>query len=293
MIPLVKWMTACATALAAAVVCSMAAADCAAPQLPAPRVFAPDIVYDNSSSPTFSPNGDTLLYAHSGAKYGTIFESHFASGAWSKPAAVSFSGKWDDGDPVFSPGGSYVIFSSTRPINGKIQPKPQLWRVARTQSGWGEPSPLPATVNDGAFLVAPSVANDGTVYYLHIANHVHRIYRARLQSGTYLPPETLVFDDAQAQDYDPSIAPDQSFLIFASARRDHATDAKPHLFAVFDKNGSWGRAVRIHYTGETSSDDAGPILGRDGNTLYFTSDRGGHVNAWALPIGEWLKALAE
>jgi Tol biopolymer transport system component len=76
---------------------------------PAPSVFAPEVVRDNDSSPSFSLDGRTMIYARSGASRDEIVESHLAGGSWSKPAVVSFSGQWADRDPVFSPDGSYVV----------------------------------------------------------------------------------------------------------------------------------------------------------------------------------------
>ena len=262
--------------------------------LPQPTIFAPQTVVNSDSTPTLSPDGTMLLFAQSGkTNNDTIVESHLAGGVWSTPVPVSFSGKWNDLDPIFSPDGSYVIFSSLRPLNGSAQQKPQLWRVDRESDGWGGPMPLPATVNDGAFLVAPSIASDGTLYYLHIANHRHQLYRARLQNGTYQQGAALSFSGPSAHDYDPVPAADQSFVIFASSDRSNPPDKKRHLFVAFARGCAWGPILPLRYSGEApSSDDAGPLLSRDGSTLYFSSDRNGQSAAWTLPVAAWLKAHA-
>lgn len=261
--------------------------------LPQPTIFAPQAVVNSDSTPSLSPDGTTLLFAQSGETNDTIVESHLTGGVWSTPVPAPFSGKWNDLDPIFSPDGSYVIFSSLRPLNGSAQQKPQLWRVNRTNDGWGEPTPLPASVNDGAFLVAPSIASDGTLYYLHIANHAHQLYRARLQNGTYQQGAALSFSGPTAHDYDPVSAADQSFVIFASSDRRNPPDKKRHLFVAFARGCAWGPILPLRYLGEApSSDDAGPLLSRDGATLYFSSDRNGQSDAWTLPVAAWLKAHA-
>jgi Tol biopolymer transport system component len=271
---------------AGAIWCSNISALLGASSLPAPAIFAPNIVRDNDSPPSFSPDGNTLIYARSAANRDEIVESHLAGGMWSKPEAVSFSGRWTDMDPVFSPDGSYVVFSSDRPPGGVPGKTAQLWKVSRLNDGWGEPALLPATINDGAFLVAPSLASDGTIYYLHIGkDRAHQLYRARLTNGTYGTLEALSFSTPATHDYDPAPAPDQSFVIFASSGRGAPTDKKRHLYIIFAHGDAWSPATRLHYDGDsTPSDDAGPLIGRDGTTLYFSSDRNGSSNAWTLPI---------
>jgi Tol biopolymer transport system component len=259
-------------------------------RLTAPKPFASSALNDVDSTPTFSADGKTLVYAQAGTTNDTIVESHFDRNAWSNPVKAAFSGRWNDLDPVFSPDGTYAIFSSTRPVNGRQGAKPQLWRVGYRKGQWSEPIALPAAINDGAFLVSPSVASDGTLYYLHIANHVHRIYRAVMKGGRYLQPEPVILGDASAQDYDPWIAPDQSYLIFASSGRD-APDHKRHLYAVARHGTSWGPVFAIRYSGESASDDSGPVLSRDGTALYFISDRVGRSQVWILPLRAFLSEL--
>lgn len=251
--------------------------------LRSPKQFAASVLHDADSTPTFSRDGATMIYAASGAKHDAIAVSHFDGVQWTAPVVAPFSGVWNDIDPVFSPDGSYAIFSSQRPIDGSPSAKPQLWRVSFARGRWGEPVPLPATVNDGAFLVAPSIANDGTLYYLHIANHMHRIYCARMQNGAYAAPRPVMLGDNDAQDYDPWIAPDQSYLLFASSGRG-AADTKRHLYGVARHGASWGAVFPIRYQGESSSDDSGPVVSPNGKVLYFISDRSIQSPIWALDL---------
>jgi Tol biopolymer transport system component len=252
--------------------------------LPAPAAFVTSAVHDNDSSPTFSADGNLLVYGRNGK----IVESVRRNGHWSQPVTAAFSGRWTDMDPVFAPDGSYAIFSSTRPP-GAPKKTANLWKVTRTANGWSAPEMLPPTVNDGAFLVAPSIASDGTLYYLRIASdHSHRLYRARCEN-TYARGAPLPFSGPDARDYDPGIAPDQSFVIFSSANR-WTGDTKRHLFVAFAHDGDWGPVVPLRYDGDTGSDDGGALIGRDGHTLYFSSDRNNGSYAWTIALRGWLGA---
>ena len=90
------------------------------------------------------------------------------------------------------------------------------------------------------------------------------------------PAEKLSFSSPATMDVDPEIAPDQSFLVFASAGRRTKDDPKEHLYMVRDNHGTWGPVTPIRYDGDDangSSSDNEPSLNHAGDTLYFSSDR--------------------
>ncbi len=257
--------------------------------LPAPAIFpAAD------GAVAFSPDGTTMLFAHSVGKTVEIDASHFAGGSWSTPAIAPFSGKWNDWDPAFAPDGSYVVFVSGRPVPGSAEKTNNLWRTDLHGDTWSEPVHLPPAVNIASYIFAPSIASDGTIYFLRSSKQrVHQLCRARLQNGMYQQAEPLTFSSPANDDYDPETAPDQSFVIFASDHR-KGTDTNEQLYIVFAHGDGWGAVQPLHYSGDDTSNDGSPVLSPDGKTLYFVSDRrynnttDGRV--WALPIGQWIDA---
>lgn len=243
-----------------------------------PELFAPGIVSGpaNDGSPTFTRDGHTLLFTRSGAGAGTILESHQSNKQWTAPEIASFSGQWNDEHPSMAPDGSYVVFVSTRPAPGVEGRVAHIWRVDRLSHGWGTPVHLPAEVNIGPRTFAPSVAADNTLYFLEISDkHKMQLYRSRWTAGHYESAEALPFSTPATADVDPEIAPDQSFLIFASAGR-RANDTREHLYVVFNHGGQWGEVKPLRYAGDDDngwSTDNEPNLAPDGQTLYFSSDR--------------------
>jgi Tol biopolymer transport system component len=258
------------TVIAIMIACGVASAD--AP--PVPQLFAPGVISSpaNDGSPTFTPDGNTLLFTRSTAAWSAILESHRTGDVWSEPQLAAFSGEWPDSSPAIAPDGTYAVFV-------RIQAHAaQLYRVDRAANGtWSTPAKLPATVNIGDAIWKPSVAADGTIYFVSIDKAGHkRLYSAAKAKTGYAQAQPLPFSDGTKLDVDPEIAPDGSFLVFCSAGR-IAGNQKDQLFIARKTKTGWSEPAAIHYAGDGSSTDDEPHLGADRRTLYFSSDRAGAV----------------
>ena len=251
-----------------------------------PEVFAPGVISGPASddAPVFTPDGRTVFFFRSNHQDYNIMVSHQVGGQWSPPRIASFSGHWRDLEPAMAPDGSYLIFASSRPIHGgntrpdghwggKVFPGRggNLWRVDRTRDGWSEPVRLPDIVNRVDSTFSPGIARDGTLYFMAATGKSgdFQIWRAPLKDGRYQTPELLPFC-AKYECVDGTIAPDQSFIVFSSARPPAATQNND-LFIAFRDGAHWDEPI-----------DLGPEvgafgaiesrLGADGHTLYFSSN---------------------
>lgn len=160
-------------------------------------------------------------------------ESHLTSGVWAQPAIASFSGLWSDLQPALSPDGKRLVFVSNRPAKTDGDSKSTtsqpnntpraaaMWEVIRTAKGWSEPVRLPETVNISPRVFKPSIAADGSLYFMAKTkdDKTFRLFRAQYNHGTYEQSVPLSFSDGNMTDVDPEVAPDESFLIFSSAGR--------------------------------------------------------------------------
>lgn len=229
------------------------------------------------------------------------------------------SGQYSDLQPAVAPDGSHLVFASFRPSGptapGVAPVKTEgLWRVDRKGTRWGEPARLPATVNLSSRVFKPSIAADGSLYFMAMdpAKQKFRLYRSQWRDGSYQPAVPLPFSDGSASDVDPEIAPDESFLLFSSAGRRPGNDNE-HLFIVPRTVSGWGQVTPIRYSGdEQAVDDGEAHLGTDRTTLYFNSGRvvarggprtraeasrdlerlnlwdNGNTNVWTLSLAPWL-----
>jgi Tol biopolymer transport system component len=266
--------------------------------LPAAKMFAPGWTSGQSQDepPTFSPDGQTLFFQRSDGHVSTILVSHLVDGRWSTPAVAPFSGSSSDQFPVMAPDGTYLVFDSDRGSDAKNRVA-NLWRVDKTSSGWSAPARLPDTVNISKRIYAHSIDANGDIYFMSSTeprgqDPKWRLYRAASLAGGYAQAAALPFSDGSTSDVDPYIAPDQSYLIFSSAKRREPIDHE-HLFIVFRQGADWGPVVPIRYQGDEQADDDNySDVSPDGKTLYFDSTRNGKSNIWMLPLAPYLSTAA-
>ncbi len=287
---------------------------------PTPTVFAPGVISGplHDSAPAFMPDGTTVYFSRSDGPHSSILVSHLERGHWSQPTTAPFSGQWSDMEPTMSPDGHALVFISNRPevAGGKVldgffmgRSFPgaggNLWMVTRQGNGWSAPERLPDMVNRSDSSFAPSVAADGTLYFMHPAEDPQhfRLYRAAYAHGAYEEPQPLPFSDGTTTDVDPAVAPDESFVVFGSNR---APARQIDLFIVFRDRGQWGTPIHLGDVVNSAGSDAEARLSPDHRTLYFASDRlsdlspgatradwdNGKYNIWQVSLMPWLEAHA-
>jgi hypothetical protein len=257
----------------------------------APKIFSGETKWASTpgwgqgpdASLAFTPDGKTVYFTHADGEKRTIMVSHLIHRVWSDPETATFSGHWRDGEPAMAPDGSYLIFVSNRPIEdggkvldgyfgGAVRPGKggNLWRVDRVGSGWSGPVRLPDVVNSHSAIYSPALARNGNLYFAQPDPQTKktRLYRSQFNAGQYSAPEPLPFTDGVISDYDPVIAPDESFMIFSS-NRPPTPKGESGIFVTFFNHQQWQNPIPFK-----------PFLigiecrlSADRKTLYFTTDR--------------------
>ena len=275
------------TAQAPAPVCAAAAAApisgrpqyAAAGPLAEPTIFAPGVIStgDFESHPAFTPNGATLYFLKDspGFDFWTIFVSDFHEGHWSEPKLAPFSGRYKDADPFITADGKHFFFISDRPVPGKTHHDLDIWTMDKLGDAWSEPRNLGAPVNSDGQEWYPTIASDGTLYFgsdRQGGEGKTDIYRARLVDGKYAEPENLgsAINSTQ-EEYEPFIAPDQSFLIFMGDNRDGRGDSD--IFVSYQCHGVWTKAVSVGGGVNSTANEYSPKISPDGKIFFWTSMR--------------------
>ncbi len=233
---------------------------------------------------SFSSDGKTFYLSQS---YTHVLSSSVENGRWIAPKPLPFSGgPYRDGDPFLSPDGNQLFFWSSRPIAGQPRQGLSLWVADRAPKGWSAPRPLSANINRAdSSPVFPSVTADGTLYFTDRRPDslgARDIYRARKTPDGYAEPENLGPPVSSEHDeWDAYVAPDESFIVFASARP--AGAGRPSLYVSARTDEGW-----------TTPRDIGPAIGGlatccpavspDGQYLFF-SGMGGIYRAGIAALG--------
>lgn len=270
------------------------------------EVFEPDVITAPGGVDclTFTPDGNTVFFDRESKNSVTIMVSHRVRGHWSSPQVASFSGSWMDHDPVVSPDGSFLVYTSNRPDTdgGKPLHGGHLWRVDRHGKNWTAAVRFPDPVNATAHTFAPAVAANGDVYYQQAdpPQHDYQLYRTVYRNGEYLPPSLVELGDAQAHKLDPAIAPDSSFIVFDA---NYAGKGQPDRLNIAFRDGDhWSKPIDMG-NALNQFEPWGSHLSPDRRTLYFTSDHAlpgdartatasaathGVTHIWRVSLAPWL-----
>ncbi|MEN9613026.1 MAG: hypothetical protein RLZZ628_3840 [Bacteroidota bacterium] len=134
-----------------------------------------DAIFDderNEGTPTFSPDGKTMIYArgNTGKRKDLspdmdLYIARYVDGSgWTEPRYVSASdsASWD-GSPAFSRDGKTIYFASNRPGGfGGLD----LYRVNMDASGrFGNPANMGKEINTAGDEMFPYVSEDGKLYF--------------------------------------------------------------------------------------------------------------------------------
>lgn len=253
----------------------------------APRLFAPGVISGAADdlSPAFSPDGREVYFTRRNHSGGMVLMSRLVNEVWSDPQISPFSGEWNDIEPAMAPDGSFLVFASNRPegtggneidgsYNGKTFPGAggNLWRVDRKNNQWGEPYRLPATINKSTAIFSPSIAADGSIYFMQPDSKTgyFHLYRSQHQGDTYLPAVRVGVGTDQSEDVDPAVSPDETYLVYSSNQP--ASSGPKRLKIVFHQKHGWSEPQDLGDEVNEQGSNIEARLSPDGKTLYFSTN---------------------
>jgi WD40-like Beta Propeller Repeat len=245
----------------------------------APALFAPGIVDTdlNQRDTAWTPDGRELYYSLVNGGTGTIVRlRQLADGSWSQPAIPAFLGTGPALEPFITADGRWFYFASPRPLPGETEEGDwNLWRAPRTGDDWGQPVPLPASVNGPGDEYYPTLTRRGELVFTAKRDGSlggEDLYLARADGDGFAAPENLGPQvNSPGPEFNALIAPDGRWILFGSARAGDSGGGD--LYISFAAGDGWTPAVALPEPLNSAALDYCPALSPDGSLLFFTSRR--------------------
>ena len=253
------------------------------PPVSTPELFAPGIVStsrDEHGSPVFTPDLEEAYWTVN-VEYGGANITHVILGVrreskgWSKPFIPEPCRRFAFSEnPCLSRDGHRLYFNASDTFDPQRNVPTELYAANRTASGWGEARLVHFA--EGAFPLGPSLSAQGTLFFYNSDrtdfSRAGLAFSTPVGEGFSAP---ILLDErlrTGRSTYTPWVAPDESWLIFASWREGGV--GRCDLYISFkEMNGRWSDPVRLDMGISSEANERFPAMSPDGKYLYFLSNR--------------------
>jgi tetratricopeptide (TPR) repeat protein len=251
-----------------------------------PELFAAGIVSTgaNELNICFSADGNEMFYSITGPTFQPkiILSSSVKNSIWIKPKELPFCDiERTDSYPFIRHDGKRLFFNSLRSYHLNAEPKgrryQEIWFVDRSNGLWGDPQRIDFGEKYKGNRGFPSVAMNGNLYFFASFNgNKAAIYFSKYENGIYLTPEKLgesVNGGADAVNFHPYIAPDESYLLFDSRRKENNFGSNDIYISFHIDNGNWSKAKNLGSIINSPNYELRPFVTYDEKYLFFVSNR--------------------
>ncbi len=165
--------------------------------------------------------------------------------------------------------------------------------VERNAENWSEPIHLDNPVNTELMDCYASFANNGNLYFhrfndengkggadIFLSEYIDEGYSNLINLGDSI--------NTKYHDWDVVIAPDESFMVFASFGRPDDMGKGDLYISLKKDDGSWCKAKNMGNKVNSCEAEICPSLSSDGKYLFFTSFRDGGGIYW-LDLSKFIK----
>lgn len=247
-----------------------------------PMVFARGIISTEDlshSSPTFSPDDNEVYWwlnrppKIKGENWlpPLMMTMRRVGDNWTAPEVASYIGV-----PFFSPDGKKLYFDSSQPIIGGKNNG--FCYIEKVENSWSEPKcvDLVARFPELQSIRNTCITRSGTLYFMaYMEGPMNNggIYRCELINGEYAKPEPLppsINMVGGILNWTPYIAPDESYFLFSSNRRNPDSDAGDIYVCYRRADGSWTNPVSLGEQINSNQQERFPSVSPDGKWLFFT-----------------------
>ncbi|WP_435625793.1 TolB family protein [Flagellimonas sp.] len=205
-----------------------------------------------------------------------IYFSKKENGTWSEPKIASFSDpNHSDADPFLTKDGNRIYFISKRPTSPRDENLEwNIWYANNSNGKWTKPQPLPEPINSEDFdEYFFSISDKGNVFFSSNrkgGEGSFDIYTAKILGDlTFSTPQNAGRPlSTEKYEFDPYIAPDESFILFSINEKGDSDLYVSHK----DQNGNWTEPQNLGDKINRTDQDFAPSLSADGKFIFFSND---------------------
>ena len=218
--------------------------------------------------PAFSPDGRELVYAGEVAGVRRLFRKRLPDG---EPVAVT-AGRFDAIQPTFSRDARSVLFVRAREEGRKLEPR-DVFGQHDDGDLWSVDLPGGAETRLAEKAFNPDVSPDGRQIAVDASwAGPRRIWL--LDANGRNPRQASTDTSEEVAHVRPRWSPDGARIVFQNLERTR-----------FDVRTVELASGRLSWLTNDLFQDLNPAWSRSGRFVYFSSNRGGGLNAWRLPVG--------
>jgi len=244
-----------------------------------PQIFAPGLISTPAVEYTvsFDPSFQEFYFTRRGGdNISKIYFSEIVNGSWTDPAIAPFCGDYFTMEPLLTPDGQRLYFSSTRPCAECQTAIPfNCWYVTRIDSDWSALEPLAAVPFNNIMAMYSTQSSNGNMYFTNVSAVPPCIYLSRFVDGQYQIPQKLgtAINKGyyEAHSY---IAPDESYMIFDADSRPGGYGASDLYISFRNEDGSWTESINLGGSINTGGTDFCPTVTPDGKYFFFARFNG-------------------
>ena len=223
----------------------------------------------------FSPDFNEYYYTLSDKEFKKfdVYVIQKSKDEWSKPEKVFFNSDFSEHGMAFSPDGSSIYFSSTRPVDRDgIATTWHIWKSDKVNGSWSKPVFIDIPNLRHKLVSHPTVTNAGTLYF-HSSNLDYsemELYYSSYINGKYQPAvkASISTNKKGIGKCTPYVSPNEDYLLFASI----GGESLDLMISFRDGEGSWGNTRKLGNIINTDG-QGNPFVTPDNKFLFYTSGK--------------------
>lgn len=244
-----------------------------------PEIFAPGIISTDASegSSGFAHDGTVFIFQRFIDRDCHTYIMTRTDNVWATPELLPF---WKqlihNGDFMIAPDDKTMLYQVKQDRSGQLVSN--IWEVRLEESGWEKRSALPPPINtvyDESFATR---ASNGNLYFFSRrpgGAGESDLYLSEFKNGSYTDPINLKIFNTRFHEWDPYIAPDESYLIFCSTKPEGS--GMDDLYISFKNHENrWCDPIHMGKLINSPQSENRPYVTNDGRFFFYTSSKRGN-----------------